>query len=114
MTRDPVPSLKGPPMITVPFSKSRSINSACSVQYACSRTVLPGVQAAPGAHRITKVFFMRFLLQFNFMNYSLNLCQRFSRLQTESFVSNRSIPSNADRLGPDCGKKHLQYTQDAL
>src|SRR5437764_5198937 len=86
-TREPVPSLKGPPIITVPFAKSRSINAACSDQYACSRTVLPGVQAAPGAHRITKVFFMHFLFQFIFRNQSLNLCQRFSHLQTESSVN---------------------------
>src|SRR6266487_3007986 len=39
------------------------------------------------AKRITKVFFMQFLFQFIFRNHSLNLCQRFSHLQTESSIN---------------------------
>src|SRR6185312_14525133 len=47
--------------MTLPYSKSLSINMACSSQYGCSRLVFPETQASPGVKKITKVFFMGFL-----------------------------------------------------
>src|SRR2546426_5078575 len=47
--------------MTVPSSKSLSINAACSVQYGCSRLVFPALQAGPGEKKIAKVFFIAVL-----------------------------------------------------
>src|SRR5207237_6145965 len=44
--------------MTVPSSKSLSINAACSFQYGCSRLVFPALQAGPGEKKVAKVFFI--------------------------------------------------------
>jgi hypothetical protein len=52
---------KRSPRVTVPSSKSFSINAACSVQHGCSRLVFPAIQLGPGEKKVAKVFFMDFL-----------------------------------------------------
>jgi len=78
----------GSPRMTVPFSKSLSINAACSVQHGCSRLVFPAIQVGPGEKNVAKVFFTGFLSALRMMVYFTSI----SELAEEPF---RLLLSNA-------------------